>query len=97
MLDEKRVWDFGLWRGRSDARGRGLVWIRFDDSTYLVPLDYSLCRRVEPEGDHVNHEVTLHACQEQWPGFCCGERALECGLKMHNGDALGSYAALSLV
>jgi hypothetical protein len=49
--DEKRVWDFG-----GAATMRGVVACGFDlVSTYLVPLDYSLCRRVGHDCGHVNH------------------------------------------
>ena len=56
------------------------------ESTYLVPLDYSLCHRVGPKRDHVNCEASLHACHEQWPVIAV-KSVLECGLETHAGNA----------
>jgi hypothetical protein len=52
----------GLWRGKV----RGVVVDSISSRRTLVQLDYSLCRHVGHDCDHVNHRATdMHAENER--------------------------------
>jgi hypothetical protein len=53
----------GLWT--LEGQVRGVVVDSISSRRTLVPLDYSLCRRVGHDCDHVNHrETDMHAEKE---------------------------------
>jgi hypothetical protein len=80
--DEKRVWDWTL----EGQQLRGVVVGSISSRRTLVPPDYSLCRRVGHDCDHVNHrETDMHA--ETKHCCCCGEETLEDRLEAHARDA----------